>query len=75
MRSNDEVPMSVRQHGLPRDVLDWISWMQHVAYVHGLCDTTTTAIAVFDCFKRSASAERGSRIEGIATIERRSAST
>lgn len=57
-----------RQSGPARSVLDWISWMQHLCYVESLCDTTTTAIAVFDCFKRSASAERGRYVEGIRTV-------
>jgi hypothetical protein len=57
-----------RQHGSARDVIDWISWMQHVDHVHTLCDCTTTTIAVFNCFKRSASAERGRHLEGISTV-------
>lgn len=54
---------AVHAHGSARDVLDWMAWMEHVQYVHSLCDTTTTAMAVFECFKRSASAERGRYVQ------------
>lgn len=57
-----------RQSGPARSVIDWIAWMEHVCWVQSVCDTGTTAIAVFDCFKRSASAERGRYIEGIRTV-------
>lgn len=49
-------------------VLDWIAWLEHVSYVDSLCDAPSTAIAVFNCFDRSASAERGRFIEGVPTV-------
>lgn len=52
-----------RPTGSPRDVLDWISWMQHCARVRSLCDSVLTAIAVFDTFVRSAAVERGRHVE------------
>ena len=45
-----------------RDVLDYLAWMEHCLWVHEKCDGVQTAIAVFDSFKRSASAERGRAI-------------
>lgn len=45
--------------GTARDVLDYIAWMEHVLYVDSVCDKPSTAIVVFNCFQRSASAERG----------------
>lgn len=40
-------------------VIDRISWLEHCAWVRSKCDTTATAVAVFNSFRRSASAERG----------------
>jgi hypothetical protein len=45
-----------------RDVLDYLAWMEHCLWVNGICDDVYTAMAVFDSFKRSASAERGRAI-------------
>lgn len=59
---------SVVQRGTARSVIDYISWMMHVDWVHSLCDSGTTAMAVFNCFTRSASAERGRYVEGIRTV-------
>lgn len=42
-----------------RRVIDYISWMEHVAWVRSMCDSAMTAAAMFDTFQRSASAERG----------------
>lgn len=42
-----------------RDVLDYIEWIEHCEYVNSICDSPRTAFAVFNCFTRSASAERG----------------
>lgn len=42
-----------------QDVLDYIEWMWHCEWVHGLCDSTATALVAFESFQRTASAERG----------------
>jgi hypothetical protein len=46
-----------------QQVLDYIAWIWHCEWVNGLCDSPTTAMAVFDSFRRSASAERGRYVE------------
>jgi hypothetical protein len=48
--------------GQARQVLDYIAWLEHVLWVYSKCDTTTTAIAVFNCFKPTASAKRGREV-------------
>ncbi len=47
-----------------RQVIDYIAWMEHCAYVRSKCDSTETAMAIFNCWKRSASAERGRGVVG-----------
>jgi hypothetical protein len=48
--------------GRAQQVLDYIEWVWHCARVSALCDTPTTAIAAFDSFQRTASAERGRQV-------------
>lgn len=48
--------------GRAQDVLDYIAWIWHCERVNDLCDSPSTAMAVFNCFRRSASAERGRKL-------------
>lgn len=42
-----------------RNVIDYIAWIEHCDYVNTICDTPSTAMAIFNSFIHSASAERG----------------
>ena len=56
--------------GSPREVLDWIAYMQLIDRVHDLCDSRETALVVMPCFLRGDSAaERGRQIVGVPTVE------
>lgn len=42
-----------------REVIDYIAWIEHNMWVHSICDSLDTAMAVYNTFQKSASAERG----------------